>query len=146
MNHRALRTFVFYCSNHLEAGQFSGLVRQHEGDTIRTVSLPCSGKVDIPYLLKAFETGADGVAIVTCQKDECRHFEGNLRAHKRAEAVEGLLEEIGMAAGRMAVFECGKQNTGAVLGEIKQFIERVRELPPTDARTGAANKQESQAA
>jgi coenzyme F420-reducing hydrogenase delta subunit len=146
MNPRALRTFVFYCSNHLEAGQFSGLVREHEGDTLKTISLPCSGKVDIPYLLKAFETGADGVAIVTCKKNECRHFEGNLRAHKRAEAVEALLEEIGLAAGRMAVFECGKQDAGAVLGEIKQFIERVRELPPTDATRGAANKQESQAA
>jgi coenzyme F420-reducing hydrogenase delta subunit len=146
MNPRALRTFVFYCSNHLEAGQFSGLVREHEGDMIKTISLPCSGKVDIPYLLKAFETGADGVAIVTCKKNECRHFEGNLRAHKRAEAVEGLLEEIGLVAGRMAVLECGKQDAGAVLREIKQFIGRVRELPPTDARTGAANKQESQAA
>jgi len=86
------------------------------------------------------------VAIVTCQKNECRHFEGNLRAHKRAEAVEGLLEEIGLAAGRMAVFECGKQDAGAVLGEIKQFIERVRELSPTDASRSAAQKQESQAA
>jgi len=57
MNPRALRTFVFYCSNHLEAGQFSGLVREHEGDMIRTISLSCAGKVDIPYLLKAFETG-----------------------------------------------------------------------------------------
>ena len=56
---------------------------------IKTISLPCSGKVDIPYLLKAFETGADGVAIVTCKKNECRHFEGNLRAHKRAEASKG---------------------------------------------------------
>ena len=143
MNPRALRTFVFYCSNHLEPGQFSGLVREHEGDMIRTISLSCAGKVDIPYLLKAFETGADGVAIMTCQKNECRHFEGNLRAHKRAEAVEGLLGEIGLAAGRMAVFECGKQDAGAVLGEIKQFIERVRELPPMDASRGAAIIQQS---
>ena len=113
---------------------------------IKAISLPCSGKVDIPYLLKAFETGADGVAIVTCKKNECRHFEGTLRAHKRAEAVEGLLEEIGLTAGRMAVLECGKQDAGAVLEEIKQFMERVRELPPIDAARGAANQQESQAA
>ena len=146
MNQRALKTYVFYCSNNLAADQFASLCHGLEGDTIKTISLPCSGKVDIPYLLKAFETGADGVAIVTCKKNECRHFEGNLRAHKRAEAVEGLLEEIGLAAGRMAVFECGKQDAGAVLGEIKQFIGRVRELPPTDVRTGAVNKQESQAA
>ena len=53
---------------------------------LKTISLPCSGKVDIPYLLKAFETGADGVAIVTCQKNECRHFEGNLRARPATNA------------------------------------------------------------
>lgn len=143
MNNRALKTYIFYCSNNLEASQFSGFCPGHEGDTIKTISLPCSGKVDIPYLIKAFENGADGVAIVTCKKNECRHFEGNLRAHKRAEAVETLLEEIGMVAGRMAVFECGKQDAGEVLSEIKQFIERVRNLPPTNARSGATNKQES---
>jgi coenzyme F420-reducing hydrogenase delta subunit len=143
MTHRAVKTYVFYCANNLAADQFASLGHGLEGDTIKTISLPCSGKADVPYLIKAFETGADGVAIVTCPKNECRHFEGNLRAHKRAEAVESLLEEIGMGAGRMAVFECGEQGAGQVIGEIKQFIDRVRNLPPTRARSGAANKQES---
>ena len=138
MNQRALKTYVFYCSNNLAADQFASLCHGLEGDTIKTIGLPCSGKVDVPYLMKAFETGADGVAIVTCPKNECRHFEGNLRAHKRAEAVESLLEEIGMTAGRMAVFECGKQDTEQLMGEIKQFINKVRNLPPA-----RVNKQES---
>ena len=146
MNQRALKTYVFYCSNNLAAEQFESLCHGAAGDTVKTISLPCSGKVDVPYLIKAFETGANGVAIVTCKKNECRHFEGNLRAHKRAEAVESLLEEIGMAAGRMAVFECGKQDAGQVMGEIKQFIERVRNLPPSRAGCGAANIQESKVA
>jgi F420-non-reducing hydrogenase iron-sulfur subunit len=141
MTHRAVKTYVFHCSNNLAADQFAGLCQGLAGDTLKTIGLPCSGKVDIPYLIKAFETGADGVAIVTCQKNECRHFEGNLRAHKRAEAVESLLEEIGLGAGRMAVFECGPQGAGRVLGEIKQFIERVRNLPPA-----RVNQQESTAA
>ncbi len=143
MNQRALKTYVFFCSNNLAADQFAGLTRDLAGDTIKTIGLPCSGKVDVPYLIKAFETGADGVAIVTCPKNECRHFEGNRRAHKRAEAVESLLEEIGISGGRMAVFECGSKGAGQVLGEIKQFIERVRNLPPTPARSTAANKLES---
>jgi F420-non-reducing hydrogenase iron-sulfur subunit len=134
----AVKTYVFHCSNNLASDQFASLGHGSEGDTIKTISLPCSGKVDVPYLIKAFETGADGVAIVTCPKSECRHFEGNLRAHKRAEAVESLLEEIGLPAGRMAVFECGQQGAGQVLGEIKQFIERIRNLPPS-----RLNKQES---
>jgi F420-non-reducing hydrogenase iron-sulfur subunit len=143
MKNRALKTYIFYCSNNLEADQFSGLCLQHYGDTIKIISLPCSGKVDIPYLIKAFETGADSVAIVTCKKNECRHFEGNLRAHKRAEAVEALLEEIGFVAGRIAVFECGKQDTAEVLSEIKKFIERVKNLPATNTQSDTANKQEN---
>ncbi len=143
MNQRALKTYVFYCSNNLAADQFASLCHGLQGDTIKTISLPCSGKVDVPYLIKAFETGADGVAIVTCQKNECRHFEGNLRAHKRAEAVESLLEEIGLPAGRMAVLECGQKDADRVLDEIKQFIDRVRNLPPSPTRSDAVNKQES---
>jgi coenzyme F420-reducing hydrogenase delta subunit len=143
MNDRALKTFVFYCSNNLEADQFACPCRGQEGDTVKTIGLPCSGKVDVPYLIKAFETGADSVAIVTCQKNECRNFEGNLRAHKRAEAVESLLEEIGMAGERMAVFEYGKQDAGQVMDQIRQFIERVRNLPQNRADSAGAHKTES---
>jgi coenzyme F420-reducing hydrogenase delta subunit len=141
MSIRGLKTFVFYCSNNPEASRFSGLGQDSNGE-IKTISLPCSGKVDIPYLIKAFESGADGVVIVTCRKDECRHVEGSLRAHKRAEAVEALLEEIGMSPGRIAVFECGQDDTETVLAKITRFMERVKKLP--DAKSGkAANKQES---
>ncbi len=143
MKSRALKLCIFYCSNHLEASAFAALGRGNREDAIKTISLPCSGKVDIPYLIKAFETGAEGVAIVTCKKDECRHFEGNLRAHKRAQGVEALLEEIGETPGRMAVFECGDQEAEAVLAEVKQFIGRVRGLPQMHARMTSANTQES---
>jgi len=139
MNNRPLKTYVFYCSHHLEANQFVSLCRGLEGDTVKTIGLPCSGKVDVPYLIKAFETGADGVALVTCPKDECRHFEGSARAHKRAEAVESLLEEIGLPAGRIAVFECRKTDTAKVIGELKQFIGRARNQPPTPTSRNVVN-------
>jgi hypothetical protein len=47
-----------------------------------------------------------------------------------------------MEAGRMAVFECGQQGVERVLGEIRQFIERVRNLPAAPTHSDAANKQE----
>jgi F420-non-reducing hydrogenase iron-sulfur subunit len=143
MKPRALKTYVFHCSNHLEADQFARLCRGREGDAVKTISLPCSGKVDVPYLIKAFETGADGVVIVTCKKNECRHIEGNLRAHKRAQAVESLLEEIGTGAGRMAVVECGKSEASQVLDKIEQFIARVRNLSPARTWNVPTNEKES---
>ncbi len=141
-SNRRLKTCVFYCSNNLDAGRLADLGEEVGGDTVKTISLPCSGKVDVPYLLKALETGADGVVIVACKKKECRHFEGSQRAHKRAEAVESLLEEIGLGAGRMAVIECAQGSAGQVCDEIKQFIGRVRSLPRGRTPSDAMNKQE----
>ena len=141
-NKRRLKTCVFYCSNNLDAGRAAGSWGDLGGDTVRTIGLPCSGKVDVPYLIKALETGMDGVVIVACKTKECRHFEGSLRAHKRAQAVESLLEEIGFGAGRMAVIECAAGGAQQACNEIKQFIEQVRRLPLNLASSTARTPQE----
>jgi len=141
-NKRRLKTCVFYCSNNLDPGRVAGSWGDLGGDTVKTIGLPCSGKVDVPYLVKALETGMDGVVIVACKTKECRHFEGSLRAHKRAQAVESLLEEIGFGAGRMAVIECAAGGAQQACQEIKQFIEKVRRLPLNFTPSGAINTQE----
>ena len=135
MSNRALKATVFYCSNHLHSEQFAALNAELPGDTLSGISMPCSGNVDLAYLVKAFETGADGVVIERCKSNECRHFEGTLRAQKRAQAVEALLEEIGMEVGRMAVLECGEGGTNQVIDEIKAFMNELRKLPPMPAPT-----------
>jgi F420-non-reducing hydrogenase iron-sulfur subunit len=129
MNNRTLKMYVFYCSNSIEPEQMAGGLGKLDGVTVKTISLPCSGKIDVPYLVKAFETGADGAVIVTCKQNECQHLEGNLRANKRAEAVESLLEEIGMGKGRMAVVMLKDGGVEQAILEIKGFIEKVKNLP-----------------
>jgi coenzyme F420-reducing hydrogenase delta subunit len=142
MSNRPLKTCIFYCSNHLDAGRLADLGEETGEDTVKTIGVPCSGKVDVPYLIKALETGADGVVIVGCKKEECRHLEGSLRAHKRAEAVDSLLEEIGIGAGRITVIECAQGGAGQVCNEIKQFIQRLRSLPQGCSPSDATDKQE----
>ena len=137
-----LNICVFYCPNNFDASQLSGACKSVDHDTVKMIGLPCSGKVDVPYLVKAVETGADGVAVVACKKTECRHFEGSPRACKRVAAVESLLEEIGFSPGRMTVVECGKGRAGHAGDEIKLFIEHVRSLPPSGFSSSPTNKQE----
>jgi coenzyme F420-reducing hydrogenase delta subunit len=132
MNNPVLKMYVFHCSNSLEKDQLANVTGNLDGITVKTIGLPCSGKIDIPYLIKAFETGADGAVIVTCKKNECQHLEGNLRAQKRAEAVDSLLEEIGMGKGRMAVImlkKDGQDGIEQLLTEIRGFFDSVRNLP-----------------
>ena len=133
MNNQGLRIYVFYCSNSLEQDQLTDF-SELDGITVKAIGLPCSGKVDIPYLVKSFETGADGVVIVSCKQNDCRYLEGDIRARKRAEAVESLLEEIGMGKGRMAVISVKEDKPEQIVNEIKNFFERVRNLPQPHPR------------
>lgn len=62
---------------------------------LHMVRVPCAGKVDELYVLRALEEGAGGVLVVGCHTDSCRFLRGNTRAQARLERVRSLLEEIG---------------------------------------------------
>ncbi len=126
MDGRTLNVYIFYCANSLDQEDLLRLRGRLLGDTFREIHLPCSGKVNIPYLVKAFESGADGVVIVTCKQDECRHLEGNMRAQKRAQAVDSLLEEIGLGKGRIAVVRLRDAGVEQIIEDIQEFCTKVR--------------------
>ena len=127
MNNRLLEIYLFHCSNSLDTEALRrSLGKREKGDKFKTISLPCSGKLELIYLLKAFESGADGVVLITCKHGECRYLEGNLRAQKRTEAVRALLEEIGLDKGRMKLIQQQDGEVQNVLDEIDRFIERIK--------------------
>jgi F420-non-reducing hydrogenase iron-sulfur subunit len=99
------------------------------GDELRIIPLPCSGKIDILYLTKAFETGADGVAVITCKKGDCQFLEGNLRAEKRVEAVDRLLDEIGLGKGRILMMQMGDGGIEQLKREVEDFRKRIKSSP-----------------
>jgi F420-non-reducing hydrogenase iron-sulfur subunit len=118
---------IFHCVNAFEDGL--PLMASEDDPGIRCIKLPCSGKVDILYLTKAFETGADGVAIITCGLGKCQYIEGNLRARKRAAAVEALLDEAGLGTGRLAVIAMNEGGLEVVIHELEAFRARLKALP-----------------
>jgi coenzyme F420-reducing hydrogenase delta subunit len=119
---------MFFCSNCLDSNQVDSYCKQLGVDKRLAISLPCSGKVNIQYLIKAFETGADGVALLTCEINECHHLEGNKRAKKRVQAIDSLLNEIGLGTGRIAVFEVKQNEQEKTKVLIRDFFEKVRRI------------------
>ena len=124
MKSRQLKLYIFYCSNSLDTES----LLQIGDNEVKAINLPCSGKVDVLYMMKAFETGADGVVVVTCRKDECRFLEGNLRAQKRADSVDELLQETGLGKGRITVIQLKDGGTNQLIEEIGNFCAEVREM------------------
>jgi len=120
MKEKSANICVFCCATSYDQAQLA-----HDlsltGNTVKVIPLPCSGKLDILYVIKAFETGADGVAVMMCKEGECRYLEGNMRARKRAEAVEELLKEAGMGGGRVAVIQKDDRNPGQEIKRLEGF-------------------------
>jgi F420-non-reducing hydrogenase iron-sulfur subunit len=118
--------------------ELQGLPARLDTDGLRTLSLPCSGKATIPYLLKAFEKGADGVVLCTCPESQCKHLEGNLRASKRAEAVDGLLDEIGFGKGRVVVVTKEQGQSEKLIDTVQQLQAELGEVYSVGAKPARA--------
>jgi len=90
-------------------------------DTIRIVRVPCTGKVDVLHILRAFEKGADGVYVVGCLEGDCRFENGNLRARKRVEQAKAILNKVGIGGDRVKMFNLSS-------GEGPKFAEYAVEM------------------
>jgi F420-non-reducing hydrogenase iron-sulfur subunit len=98
--------------------------------TIRVVRVPCTGKVDVLHILKAFEKGADGVYVVGCMEGDCRFNSGNLRARKRVEAARGILNTVGIGGERVAMFNLSSGEGPKFAQYAVEMTEKVKALGP----------------
>jgi len=99
MKNQSVRISLFYCSNALSPEDINSIGSRLDDVKIKSISLPCSGKVSLLYLLKAIETDSDGIILVTCKLGECKYLQGNYRARNRIECVDDLLFETGFGRG-----------------------------------------------
>ena len=91
-------------------------------------AVPCSGRIDPRYLLKAFEAGARAVCILACPRGHCKSMEGNLRAVARVQAVQELLSEAGLDPDSVQIFlPSGSEETAlnAAAESISKFVDEV---------------------
>jgi heterodisulfide reductase subunit A-like polyferredoxin/coenzyme F420-reducing hydrogenase delta subunit len=95
---------------------------------LQVVRVPCAGKVDVDYILKALQSGADGVMVLGCHEDNCRSLRGNTYASWRVEAVQRLLGEVGLEPERVA-FASIASNMGSEFARLVNGMEeRLRAL------------------
>jgi coenzyme F420-reducing hydrogenase delta subunit len=110
MKKQYIRISLFYCSNSLQMEEIDHISERNKEIQIKSISLPCLGKVNLLYLLKAIETGSDGIVLVSCKLGECCYLQGNFRAQKRVGYVDDLLSETGFGKGRVKFVSIEKDN------------------------------------
>ena len=106
----------------------------------RIVRLPCTGKVDIIHILRAFEKGADGVYVVGCMEGDCHYNEGNFRARKRIEQAKVILDKVGVGSDRVKMFNLSS-GEGPLFAQYSQEMDdKIRELGPSPIRLAKQKK------
>ena len=98
---------------------------------ISLVRVPCTGKLQVTTLLKAFEDGADGVYVVGCPEDGCHNVKGSVRAAKRVAAVRDALEELGVEGGRVQMYHLPRGLHPEFVEKGKEMDGRIREMGPS---------------
>ena len=97
---------------------------------VKLVKLPCTGKTDPRYILKAFEDGADAVYIVACPKGNCHHVRGNERGELRVERTKDLLDSIGLGRERLKMYFFSGGQGKSFADAAQEMTDRIRELGP----------------
>ena len=104
------------------------------GERIRFFPLPCSGRIDPLHLMRALESGADKVYLVTCPEGTCRYREGNLRAQKRIVFTQELIEEIGIERERLELIITSAGNPANIDTMVRELLDREASVGPSPVR------------
>jgi len=100
------------------------------------ILVPCTGKVDTIHLLRAFEKGADGAYVVGCMEGDCRYMSGNLRARKRVEQAQKILDSIGVGGERVQMYNLSSSEGPKFAEYAGEMNDRILQLGPNPIKKG----------
>ena len=79
----------------------AGTSRLKQQPNARLIRVPCTGRIDPVFIIKAFESGADGVLVSGCHPGDCHYNAGNFHARRRWIMFRELLEFTGIDSTRL---------------------------------------------
>ncbi|MBN1146113.1 MAG: hydrogenase iron-sulfur subunit [Anaerolineales bacterium] len=67
---------------------------------------------------------------------DCHYLEGNLKARRRVERIQSLLDEIGLGAERVRMFNMSAAMASGFTAAAKEMTEQITNLGPNPLKNG----------
>ncbi len=94
---KELRIVAFLCNWCSYGGaDTAGVARATQPTDLRIIRVPCSGRIDPLFVLRALINGADGVLVSGCHPNDCHYSAGNFYARRRLEVLKRFLPVLGI--------------------------------------------------
>ena len=122
---------AFLCNWCSYAGaDLCGVSRYQYPTNVRVIRVMCSGSVNLLYILRAFQQGADGVLVSGCHPGDCHYLKGNLYARRRFAVLRSLLDYVGVDPRRFQVSWVSASEGDKFAKVVKDVVEELRRIGP----------------
>jgi F420-non-reducing hydrogenase iron-sulfur subunit len=126
------KILAFLCNWCSYAGaDLAGTSRLQYPPNIRIVRLPCSGRINPLFIIKAISEGVDGVLVSGCHPGDCHYLTGNLYARRRFVMLKRLLTTAGIEPERVHFTWVSASEGIRFADVIKQITDSVKKAGPS---------------
>jgi heterodisulfide reductase subunit A len=112
------------------AADLAGVSRIQYPPNVRILRVPCSGRVDVLHILKAFQSGADGVIITGCLIGDCHYIDGNIKAKERVDVIKKALEYLDIDPKRFELGFASSSEGQKFAAMMTDFVKQIEGLGP----------------
>jgi coenzyme F420-reducing hydrogenase delta subunit len=125
------RVLAFLCNWCSYAGaDLAGVSRIQYPPNVRIIRVPCSGRINPVFLLRALQNGADGVLVSGCHPGDCHYISGNLAARRKFALVKALMQYAGIEPERVQFTWVSASEGGRFAAIVEKVAEQVQKLGP----------------
>lgn len=108
----------------------AGISRKKYAPNLRVVRVMCSGRVEPTFILKAFQSGADGVLVLGCHPGDCHYIEGNYKTMRRIPLLKKMLAQMGVEEERVRLEWVSASEGDRFASIVNKMTEQIRKLGP----------------
>ncbi len=108
----------------------AGVARATQPTDLRIIRVPCSGRIDPLFILRALINGADGVLVSGCHPNDCHYSAGNFYARRRLEILKHFLPVLGIDDRRFEYTWVSASEGARWQQVVTNFTDRIHKLGP----------------
>ena len=134
---KELRIVGFLCNWCSYGGaDTAGVGRVNQTTDLRIIKVPCSGRIDPLFVVKALMNGADGVLVSGGHPRDCHYAEGNFYARRRLDIMQKFLPILGYEPGRFEYTWVSASEGQRWQQVVTSFTEQIHKLGPAPKIVG----------
>ena len=97
----------------------------------------CSGRVDMGFVLRAFENGIDGVFLGACHLGECNYItHGNYQAQNMVLLMKRVLQYMGLSPERLRINFMSGAEANVFTESVNDFVKTIKSIGPIGKAEG----------